>query len=288
MAPAASVVSGPEPARILISRSMTDDFAELGSVSAGEKKNKKEGVFDSGGSKRKWLKVFETAPVQMLSAYGEAKYAKMSDLAVWEQLSKPQKTGAEYMTELCSTECERRGVGINRFLHALISYCEHQLDADVRMRNGLVLEGTKCKELYAEIDDLLPSLKYCLAPRKTPKKEGAASLRASTVAPVVSGPPVKKPELDKHARIVHEWLEGAKPSRIRMLLHWQSAGGLSHVASVYHRTAQCFVKHGNKMHEGIGGEVVTLQEFQEGIRCRHELGDAGMDDALSKDDRDYS
>ena len=41
------------------------------------------------------------------------------------------------------------------------------------------------------------------------------------------------------------------------------------------------------MHEGIGGEVVTLQEFQEGIRCRHELGDAGMDEASTKDDRDY-
>ena len=147
---------------------------------------------------------------------------------------------------------------------------------------------TKCKELYEEIDGLLPSLKYCLAPRKTPKKEGVASLRASAAAPVVSGPSVSKPELEKHARIIHDWLGGARPSRIRMLLHWQSAGGLSHVAAVYHRTAQCFVKHGNKMHEGIGGGVVTLQEFQDGIRCRHELGDAGMDDSQSKDDRDYS
>ena len=76
-------------------------------------------------------------------------------------------------------------------------------------------------------------------------------------------------------------------SCIRMLLHWYAAGGFSLVAVVYHRTAQCFVKHGNKMHEGIGGEVVTLQEFQEGIRCRHELGDAGMDDSAGRDDRDY-
>ena len=35
------------------------------------------------------------------------------------------------------------------------------------------------------------------------------------------------------------------------------------------------------------GEVVTLQEFQEGIRCRHELGDAGMDDSKAHDDQDY-
>jgi hypothetical protein len=266
---------------------MAEDFGPLGSAPAGEKKTKKDGVFDSGGSKRKWLKVFETPPVQMLNAYGEAKYAKMSDPAVWEQLSKPLKTGAEYMTELCSLEAERRGVGINRFLHALISYLEHQTDTEIRKRNEVVLDSAKCKELYEEINQLLPSLKYCLAPRKTPKKEGAASLRASAVAPVVSGPSVSKPELDKHARIIHDWLAGSKPSRIRMLLHWQSAGGLSHVASVYHRTAQCFVKHGNKFHEGIPGEVVTLQEFQEGIRCRHELGDAGMDDSKAHDDQDY-
>ena len=267
---------------------MGDDFGALDKVPRPLKRTSREGVLDSGGSQRKWLKVFETVPVQLLNAYGEAKYTKLSDQSVWEQLSKPLKSGAEYMTELCSTDPERRGVGINRFLHALISYCEHQNDAEVRKRNGLVLEATKCKELYEEIDSILPSLKYCLAPRKTPMKEGAASLRASAAAPVVSGPSVSKPELEQHARIIHEWLQGARPSRIRMLLHWQSAGGLSHVASVYHRTAQCFVKHGNKMHEGIGGEVVTLQEFQDGIRCRHELGHAGMDDSQSKDDRDYS
>ena len=77
MAPAASVVSGSEPARIVMPDSMADDFGSLGSVSVADKKNKRDGVLDSGGSKRKWLKVFETPPVQMLNAYGEAKYAKM-------------------------------------------------------------------------------------------------------------------------------------------------------------------------------------------------------------------
>ena len=140
MAPTASVVSGSRPARIVVPDTMADDFGSLGAVSVPEKRPKKDGVFDSGGSQRKWLKVFETPPVQMLNAYGEAKYAKMSDPAVWEQLSKPLKTGAEYMTELCSLEAERRGVGINRFLHALISYLEHQLDGDIRKRNEVVLE----------------------------------------------------------------------------------------------------------------------------------------------------
>ena len=256
----------------------------------GEKKSKKDGVLDSGGSKRKWLKVFETPPVQMLNAYGEAKYAKMSDPSVWEHLSKPLKTGAEYMTELCSPEAERRGVGINRFLHAILSYRDYQLDSEIRKRNEFVLQEKIFKELYEEIEKIVPSLKYCLAPRKTPVKEGAASLRASAVAPAVSGPIVTKPELENHARIIHEWLVGTKPSRIRMLLHWQSAGGLSHVAAVYHRAMQCFVKHGNKLHEGIAGELVTLQEFQEGIRCRHDIGDAGMDGADTgvSESRDYT
>ena len=118
---------------------MTDDFAALGAAPAGEKKNKKEGVFDSGGSKRKWLKVFETPPVQMLNAYGEAKYAKMSDPAVWEQLSKPLKTGAEYMTEFASSEAERRGTAANRWLHVQQSYLNHQLTVPVRTQNEWIM-----------------------------------------------------------------------------------------------------------------------------------------------------
>ncbi len=35
------------------------------------------------GEKRKWLKVYETLPPQMLNAYGEAKFAKTSDAEVW-------------------------------------------------------------------------------------------------------------------------------------------------------------------------------------------------------------
>jgi len=101
-----------------------DDFGAL--VSGVEAKKKKDKVFDDGGKKRNWLRVYETPPVQMLNAYGEAKYTKMSDAAVWEQLNKPQKTGAKYMTELCVDEVERRGVGINRFLHAMLGYCEYQ------------------------------------------------------------------------------------------------------------------------------------------------------------------
>ena len=146
---------------------------------------KKQKVMDDGGTERQWLRVFETLPPQLLNAYGEAAYNRKSDEKVWESFAKPQKSGAKYMTELCSDEKERRGIGINRFLHAVISYCEYQLEEKVRTQNGHILQEVKFKELYAEIDLMLPSLKYCLAPRKASAKSGAASLRAAAVVPEV-------------------------------------------------------------------------------------------------------
>ena len=268
---------------------MVDDFANLGRK-VSEQVAKKARVMDEGGSERAWLKVYETLPPQLLNAYGEAKYTRMGDEKVWDSFSSPQKTGAKYMTELCSNERERRGVGINRFLHAMISYVEYQQDEKVRRQNQMVLQEVKCKELYEEIEMILPSLKYCLAPRKAAQKSGAASLRASAVAPEVLVSTKSAADLDKHAKCIFDWLSSGKPSRIRMLLHWQSAGGLSHVAAVYHRSAQCFVNCGNKLHSGMTGEEVSLSEFSEGIRCRHEMGDAGIDGegAVAGEARDFA
>ena len=163
-----------------------DDFGSLGAaVLTTPCAPKKQKVFEEGGSERPWLKVYETLPPQLLNAYGEAAYNRKTDEKVWESFAKPQKSGAKYMTELCSDEKERRGIGINRFLHAVISYCEYQQEDKVRKQNAMVLQEIKCKELYAEIDSILPSLKYCLAPRKTSAKSGAASLRAAAVVPEV-------------------------------------------------------------------------------------------------------
>ena len=47
------------------------------------------------------------------------------------------------------------------------------------------------------------------------------------------------------------------------------------------------VKQGHKLHEGIAGELVTLQEFQQGIRFLHDLGGAGIHETQSTDERDY-
>ena len=81
-------------------------------------------------------------------------------------------------------------------------------------------------------------------------------------------------ELCKHAKLLYEWLDTSRISRVRMLLQWQSAGGLAYVASVHHRGAQCFRYEGNSLH---GSREVTLEEFQACIKNRHQAGSAGME-----------
>ena len=103
-----------------------------------------------GNRKREWLKVFETLPPQMLNAYGSGKYPKLSDASVWEAFNQPQKTGAMYMTELCSQATERRGVGINRMLHAVKLFCEMQKDVSVKTQNRALLQDSMYKEIYAK------------------------------------------------------------------------------------------------------------------------------------------
>ena len=103
-------------------------------------------------------------------------------------------------------------------------------------------------------------------------------MRSNAVQPVVSE--TRSPEdLDRHGKILYEWLEGPRISRVRMLLHWQSAGGLTHVAAVQHRAAACFRYYGNSKHSSKPGSAVSMEEFQEAIKMRHSLGDAGIDTA---------
>ena len=81
-------------------------------------------------------------------------------------------------------------------------------------------------------------------------------------------------ELDRHGKVLYECLDTSKVSRVRMLLQWQSAGGLSYVAAVHQRAAQCFRYEGNNLH---GKEsAVTLSDFQASIKSRHHAGSTGM------------
>ena len=86
------------------------------------------------------------------------------------------------------------------------------------------------KDLYVEIAKILPSLTYCLAPKKAFEKGGSSLLRASAVDNAVATVSKSEPDLDKHAKTVYDWLDKNKPSRIRMLQTWQSAARMSLVA----------------------------------------------------------
>ena len=60
-------------------------------------------------------------PCQLSNTYGTASFGKIDLDEVWEHLSKPEKIGAKYMTELCNAEGERRGVGISRLVQAIVN-----------------------------------------------------------------------------------------------------------------------------------------------------------------------
>ena len=93
-------------------------------------------------------------------------------------------------------------------------------------------------------------------------------------------PPTGKSEteLDRHAAVLYDWLDTLKVSRIRMLLHWQSSGGLSFVASVHHRASQCFRYHGGATADDQPNSAVSLSDFQAAIKAKHRVGGSGIQD----------
>ena len=57
-------------------------------------KGKRKSELDEGGPARKYLKPYETLPVQLLNAYTAARWVDMSDHDVWDQVRKPLRSGA--------------------------------------------------------------------------------------------------------------------------------------------------------------------------------------------------
>ena len=264
---------------------MAADFGSLGALGiggSGEGRRRPATPFSGdSGQKRKWLKVFETLPPQMLNAYGEAKYNRMGNEKLWGHVVKELRSGAMYMTEFASGDMERRGIAYNRFALAMVMYLKHQLSEEVKHQNAYIMKPELFTALYEEIKAVLPRLEYTLAPRKFGKKDGAQSLRAAAVEPAVSNQK-QVPELKEHAKTVYDWLNQPGGSRIRMLMHWQAAGGLSHVSAVHHRVCSAFKEYGNSFHDHMGGTQVSMEEFQEAVVSRHSLGDAGVDNEQEK------
>ena len=159
------------------------------------------------------------------------------------------------------------------------SYCAYQMQETTKKHNKVLLEPQIYEQLYQEIDSMKPAFEYLVAGKKRKAAAGMASLRSGHSGGGGGGVSGARDErmLRQHAEKVYEWLDKKKQSRIRMLIKWQSAGGLSFVAQAYHRIQQCWVYHGNT---GIAdqGVAVSKQEFADAIIHRHrEGGDEGME-----------
>ena len=111
----------------------------------------------------------------------------------------------------------------------------------------MILKQEVCKELCAEIEKVLPSLEYCLAPKKNKEASGASNLR-SQVSQTVTQSDRDPIELDRHAKVLYEWLDKKERSYIRMIVAFPAYSG---------------------------SPEVTLQEFQRCIKVRHTLGSRG-------------
>ena len=261
-----------------------NDFGEviLPSTSQSSVSDEKPGK----GVKRKHLLAFETVPAQMLNVYGRATFPDMTDDEVWRHMQQPLKSGGIYMTEFCSDEDERRGVGFNRFCLSLVSWMKYNMSETVMIHNKRILNPEIFQQLDDEMKNILPSLEYCLAPKKeyTPKN-GASSLRTGSIQAVSQTTSIKdNASLDKHSQVIYEWLDKSKISRIRMMINWQACGGLSFVASTHHRATQCFRYCGNSKHSETIKEV-SLAEFQRAVKARHAIGSQGVerDEGIAKD-----
>ena len=73
------------------------DFDEAPSTQGGPAKRQK---FGPDGEPRPYLRIFETAPAQLLNAYGQGQFVVLPDDKVWHALCQPLATGAKYGTEL--------------------------------------------------------------------------------------------------------------------------------------------------------------------------------------------
>ena len=221
---------------------------------------------------REWLRVYETLPAQLLNAYGAASFTTMDPEEVWKEMNKPLKTGAKYMTELCSADPERRGVGINRFLQTLVEYLKYQKSEQKQAQNKLILKDDIYEQLYKEIEAIYVCATYCLAGRKAYIKKGASGLRSG----VSFGQPEEKKtdsDMKDNAEKLYKWMILDK-SRLRMFMGWQAGGGLPFVSGTHLYGMRCFVSYGNTCHD-TGDKKVTSEEFQDAVCKRHEMEQEG-------------
>ena len=260
---------------------INDNFDQVFNRLNGDAKRKADGDAGDGVSKRpkgedpgdrEELRVYETMPAQMLNAYGMAGFAHMGHPKVWEDLNKPLKTGAKFMTEYCSNKTDRRCIAINRALQPLVEYLKYQRTDTMKLQNKFILKDELFTQVYAEIEAVFESATYCLAGKKKYSKKGSSSLR--TAVSFESQDKKEEGKLRAYAANLYNWVKQPK-SRLRMLINWQMAGGLPFVCGTHLLGTQCFLELGNTYHDGEGDKAVALQNFQDCIVRRHEMEHEG-------------
>ena len=268
-------------ARVMVLCDINDNFDKVFNPVNGDAKRKADGDAGDGVSKRpkgegpgdrEELRVYETMPAQMLNAYGMAGFAHMGHSKVWEDLNKPLKTGAKFMTEYCSKKTDRRCIAINRALQPLVEYLKYQQTDTMKLQNKFILKEEIFTQLYAEIEAVFESATYCLAGKKKYSKKGSSSLR--TAVSFESQDKKEEGKLRAYAANLYNWVKQPK-SRLRMLINWQMAGGLPFVCGTHLLGTQCFLELGNTYHDGEGDKAVALQNFQDCIVRRHEMEHEG-------------
>ncbi len=120
------------------------------------------------------------------------------------------------MTEYAATDPELRGTATNRWLQVQIAFCKQQQSVSQREKNAFLMLPDKLASLYDEIDRILPSLEYCLAPNRSSPTSGSSALRSGVAVSETSSAVARDPpELDRHAKIVYGWLDIKTASYIR-------------------------------------------------------------------------
>ena len=84
------------------------DFDDGASSQGGPTKRQRR---EADGEPRAFLRVFETAPAQMLNAFGQGQFVYLSDEKMWHALCQALPTGAKYGTELADQEYMNCSVG---------------------------------------------------------------------------------------------------------------------------------------------------------------------------------
>ena len=127
---------------MVLDADLEEGISGANSGGKGQGKGKRQSVFDANEAGRKYLRVFETVPVQFLNAYGEARYNRMPDKAVWRDMKEPLKSGSAWMSEYCDPEVERQGVAVNRWLQPLVAWCKYQQQDSVRKENAAIMHAS--------------------------------------------------------------------------------------------------------------------------------------------------